>query len=132
MLKAEIKILFVILLLLEVQNTKSNIDWVEIISCSLSFLCGLSVNTWIESRNNTLTSKTFFRRLLLLFGLIPMIYYIWNKYKFAFVDVIVAIFIVTALCEWIASIIIKAGKIGFRNALSNYLKLDKKELQDNE
>lgn len=129
MLKSETTV--ILLLLLSVQpEVRYSVDWTEVISCGLSFLGGLSVNTWIESRNNTLTSKTFLRRLLLLFGFVPMVYYVWTKYKIIVVDVIVAIFVFTALCEWIASLLIRASKIGFKRMIVNYLKVDKKDLEN--
>lgn len=122
MLKAEIKILFIVILLLQV-------DWSQIISYVIAFLAGLSVNTGYEWKKGTLTSKSFRIRLLFVAGLCPMTYFFWDRFSIK-TDMVFAIFAVVLFSDFIVSVIISMGKVGIRSYIANWLKVNNKENTD--
>lgn len=122
MLKAEIKILFIVILLLQV-------DWSQTISYMIAFLAGLSVNTGYEWKKGTLNKKSFLIRLLFVAGLCPMTYFFWDRFSIK-TDMVFAIFAVVLFSDFIVSVIISMGKVGIRSYIANWLKVNNKENTD--
>lgn len=122
MLKAEIKILFIVILLLQV-------DWSQTISYVIAFLAGLSVNTGYEWKKGTLNKKSFLIRLLFVAGLCPMTYFFWDRFSIK-TDMVFAIFAVVLFSDFIVSVIISMGKVGIRSYIANWLKVNNKENTD--
>lgn len=122
MLKSEIKLFLLILLLLQT-------DWSQLISYVIAFLAGLSINTGYEWKKGTLTTKSFSIRLLFVLGLCPMVYFVWDRYAIK-TDIVFAIFIVALFSDFIVSILISIGKVGIRQYITNWLKINKEDTHE--
>lgn len=119
MLKAELKIILLLILLLQT-------DWSQLISYVIAFLAGLSINTGYEWKKGTLSGKSFSIRLLFVCGLCPMTYFFWDRYAIK-TDMVFAIFIITLFSDFIVSVMISMGKVGIRQYIANWLKVANKE-----
>lgn len=119
MLKAEVKTFLLLILLLQV-------EWSEAASYCIAFLAGMCVNTGYEWKKGTLNTKSFMIRLLFVCGLCPMVYFVWDRYAIK-TDIVFAIFAVTLFSDFIVSVIISMGRVGIRQYLSNWLKVNPKD-----
>lgn len=95
MLKAEIKIFLLLILLMQT-------DLSVLVGYVVPVLCGLALNTGIEVKNGTISWRWFLVKMFFIFGLCPMVYYVYEAFKIKF-DISITLFVVTFLSDFIVT-----------------------------
>lgn len=92
-------------------------DWSKPLSYMMAFLAGISISTAYELRKNRLSKRSFIIRLLQVFGLSVITFFVWQKYTIK-TDYVFAIFVCSLFSDTIVSVGYKVGEMG----IAGYLK----------
>lgn len=114
MLKAEIKAIFILILLLQA-------EWVEAISYILPVIAGLCIYTGQQIRVGTLSWRGFGTKMLFVMGLCPMVYFAYKAFNISW-DISLVLFGVTFLSDAIVTQGYKAGEVGIGNYFGSMFK----------
>lgn len=114
MLKAEIKTILLLLLLLQV-------DWIALTSYVLPVFAGLCIYTGQQIRRGTLSAKGFLVKMLFVIGLCPMVYFVYRAFNIKW-DISLVLFGVTFLSDAIVTQGYKAGEVGVSNYFGGMFK----------
>lgn len=107
-------------------------EWASFISYGVAVLSGLCISIGYELNKGSLSKKGFGIKLLFVFGLCPMVYYVWNKYSIIFIDDVIAIFISTLFSDVIVNVGYSVGKVGIKQWIQDILKVGEKDNLKNE
>lgn len=110
MLKFDLFLIFALTLQLEQ-------DWSKPVSYIMAFLAGISISTAYELKKNRLSRRTFLIRILQVFGLAVITFYVWKYYTIK-TDYVFAIFVCSLFSDTIVSVGYKIGEMG----ITGYLK----------
>lgn len=107
-------------------------DWSKIIGYTLAIVSGVVLGISIEIKEGTFSKKAFFLRLMQVFGLGIITYYVW-KFYITKIDFIFALFAISLFSDTIVSAGHKIGKMGitgYFKYLAGQIPQDKERTND--
>lgn len=105
MLKTDVIILYALILQMEW-------NWEKVVAYILAILSGIVLGTSIEIKQGTLTKRSFLLRLMQVFGLAIISYYVWKEFYIKKVDFVFALFAIGLFSDTIITVGYKIGKMG--------------------